>query len=111
MKGWRALLWDITRLLVAGWVGFMLATAGIAIWPVIGQPAARLICPGSKLASSSFSTPTSSTVTRTFLCPNPGGPVQNVTVWVAVVSGLIYSAAGYALGTVYSAARSFSRST
>ncbi len=102
MKIALGLVWDSTRLLVAGFVGFMLATAGIAVFGVIGKPAAQLICPGSRLESSAYSTPTSSTVTRTFLCPSPGRRERNVTVWVAVVSALSYTAVGYALGVVYS---------
>jgi hypothetical protein len=91
---------DSTRLLVAGFIGFMLATTGIALLPEIGTPAARLICPVPRAQSRASSTATSSTVTRTFYCPTTGAKDRNITLWVAVVSALLYTAIGYGLGTL-----------
>ena len=97
------LIWDSTRLLVTAFIGFMLATTGIAFFPEIGTPAAKIICTNSRQQSRGSSTATSSTVTRAFYCPTSSGKDQNITVWVAVVSALLYTLIGYVLGMIYSA--------
>jgi hypothetical protein len=88
---------DSTRLLVAAFIGFMLATTGIALLSEIGNPAARA-------QSRSLSTATSSTVTRTFYCPILGAKDRNITLWVVAVSALLYTGIGYVLGTLFGGA-------
>ncbi len=94
-------LLDSTRFLVAAFIGLMLATTGIALLPEIGAPGATLICTTFKAQSRTSSTASSSTVTRRFYCPSLGGKDRNITLWVAVVSAVLYMGIGYLLGTIF----------
>ncbi|MCE9624566.1 MAG: ribosomal protein L7/L12 [Deltaproteobacteria bacterium] len=78
-----------TRLLFSLFVGFMLATAGLAIFPAIGKVSGPFVCDGGIVVNSNHYNPSpgTSVTTRHFYCPD----YREVTLRVAFVSGLLYS--------------------
>ncbi|MFO1519632.1 MAG: hypothetical protein U1F57_08245 [bacterium] len=87
--GWR------TAILVALFVGFMAATAGLALFPAVGKVAGPFLCVGELQVQSSHYHPSPGqyATTRHFFCPD-GREVSWKTSFVCL---LVYSAASFAV--------------
>jgi len=84
----------IGRLIAALFMGFMMATAGLALFPAVGKMASPFLCEGTiQVESHTYRRPGETTVTRNFFCPDG----REVTFRTAGISCLIYSAAGLIL--------------
>jgi hypothetical protein len=66
--------------MVAIWAGFMVATAGAAIYPPVTGLVTPLVCPGQvETDSQTYSTrPGETIVTREYLCTLPGGKPESI---------------------------------
>lgn len=90
---------------VSLFVGLMIATAGIALYPPVSRVAAPLVCAGGTLDYQSHGAsyrPGEYTVTRTIYCAQEGsgpkgGAREDVTLSAAGISFLIYSAIAFIL--------------
>ena len=100
---WRHGLILIVVLPVSLFIGLMLATAGVAVYPPIAFIASPLVCSGEvEVVSQNYSyRPGQSGVTRTFYCAsgNVGGkPVRDDITFKAIgASFLVYSAIAFVL--------------
>lgn len=83
------------RILIALVFGFLMATAGLAVFPAIGQVASPFLCAGSLQVQSNTYRPVpgQTAVTRNFFCPDG----REVTWRAAFVSFAVYSAAAFLL--------------
>jgi hypothetical protein len=84
----------IGTVLVAFWAGFMVATAGAALYPPVTSLVTPLVCPGqAETESQTYSTrPGETIVTREYLCTAPGGKPESV-----IFETLAATCAAYAL--------------
>jgi hypothetical protein len=82
-----------TALIAGAFFGFMIATAGVAIWPPFTKLASPLICKeGVRLESEHFSMVNGeSGVNRHFYCEDTPGVRKPVNLRSMVITGLVYS--------------------
>lgn len=83
-------------------IGLMIATAGLAIWPRVAAPGAALICPGEVVYESHGASyrPGEYIVTRTLYCQTGEGKRatrDDITFQAAGISFLLYSAIAFLL--------------
>jgi hypothetical protein len=81
-------------ILVSIWAGFMVATAGAAVYPPVTSLVTPLVCPGqAEVQSQTYSTrPGETIVTREYLCTNGNGKPESV-----MFKTLAWTCAAYAL--------------
>jgi len=93
-----------SRILASLFIGFMMATAGLAVFPAVGKVASPFLCVGTiQVQSHTYRpVPGSTTVTRNFFCPDG----REVTWRTALISGAIYIVAAYLLLSIISGLRS-----
>ena len=83
-------------------IGLMIASAGVAIWPRVAAPGAALICSGEVVYESHGASyrPGEYTVTRTLYCETGEGKNatrDDITLQAAGLSFLLYSAIAFLL--------------
>jgi hypothetical protein len=87
-------------LLVAIWAGFMIATAGAAVYPPVTAIVTPLVCSSgqAQTESHSFSTrPGETIVTRDFNCIGENGKPESVMLKTLVATGIVYAAIAFVL--------------
>jgi hypothetical protein len=92
----------IGTLLVAIWAGFMVATAGAALYPPVTAIVTPLVCPGqAETQSRTFSTrPGETIVTRQYLCTAPDGKPESIMFRTLAATFVAYSLIAFVLLTL-----------
>mgnify|MGYP001050901855 CR=1 FL=1 len=92
---WRLLWW----LLICGFIGLMIATAGGAIYPPVVQPAAQLLCDGEvSMKSQGYSyKPGQRGVAHTITCAEANGDQREITFQSVFFAAALYGAALFVL--------------
>jgi hypothetical protein len=92
----------IATLLVAIWAGFMVATAGAAIYPPVTGLVTPLVCQGqADTESHHFSTrPGESITTRQFNCIGPDGKPESIMAKTLAATFVAYALSAFVLLTL-----------
>jgi hypothetical protein len=92
----------LVTVLVAFWAGFMVATAGAALYPPVTAIVTPLVCPGrAEVESQTFSTrPGETIVTREYLCTAPGAKPESIMFRTLAATCLAYSLIAFVLLTL-----------
>lgn len=88
--------------MVAIWAGFMVATAGAAIYPPVTGLVTPLVCPGEAATDSrTYSTrPGETIVTRDYLCTPPGGKPESIMFKTLAATCAAYALIAFVLLTL-----------
>jgi hypothetical protein len=89
-------------MMVAIWAGFMVATAGAAIYPPVTGLVTPLVCPGqAETDSRTYSTrPGETIVTRDYLCTTPGGKPESIMFKTLAATCAAYALIAFVLLTM-----------
>ena len=92
----------LATFLVAFWAGFMVATAGAAVYPPVTALVTPLVCPGqAETESQTFSTrPGETIVTREYLCTAPGGKPESIMFRTLAATCIAYALIAFVLLTL-----------
>jgi hypothetical protein len=93
----------IGTLLVAIWAGFMVATAGAAVYPPVTVIVTPLVCPGGEAQTDSqtYSTrPGETIVTRQFNCIGENGKPESVMFETLAATFAVYALIAFVLLTL-----------
>jgi hypothetical protein len=92
----------IGTVLVSIWAGFMVATAGAALYPPVTAIVTPLVCPGqAETESQTYATrPGETIVTREYLCTAPGGKPESIMFKTLAATGAAYALIAFVLLTL-----------